>query len=138
LGVAAAAADESPFNAMAAANVPGGRQALWIVRNADTVSSFCNDIVGDVAGTLSGSVGAVIVFRLLDWQPQWDSALLSVLVVALTSALMVGGKAAAKTWAIEQATSIVFTAGRMLNLLERTGLISLRVRRNHKPGRARG
>lgn len=137
IGIAAAAADEAPFNAMAAANVAGGRQALWIARNAGAVTSFCNDVVGDIAGTLSGALGASIVYRLLVLQPGLDEALLSILVVSLVSAATVGGKAAVKSWALEQSTSIVLTAGRVLRLVERTGLISLQVRKNNKPGRSR-
>lgn len=132
IGIAAAAADESPFNAMAAANVPGGRQALWITRNAGAVTSFCNDVVGDVAGTLSGALGAAIVYRLIMLRPTLEEGILSIFVVSLISALTVGGKATIKTWALEQSTSIVYTAGRILSVVERLGLIRLNVRQRNK------
>ena len=43
LGIAATAASEPPFHAMAAEKVPGAKQAILIVRNADRFASFCND-----------------------------------------------------------------------------------------------
>src|SRR5690606_499240 len=47
IGIAAAAAEEAPFLAKAAKKVPGAREALYIVRNADRFSNFCNDVIGD-------------------------------------------------------------------------------------------
>src|SRR5690606_13900062 len=109
----------------------------WIVRNAGAVTSFCNDVVGDVAGTLSGAVGAAIVFRLASGGIDLADGVLSVLVISLTSAVTVGGKASLKSLAISRAAHIVFLAGRLLRLLERAGLIRLQIRKNNKVGRAR-
>ena len=138
IGVATAAAEEAPFHAMAAADRPGARHALWIVRNAGAVVSFCNDVVGDVAGTLSGAAGAAIVLRLLAMNPAMEEGLLSVLVLAFIAALTVGGKAAGKSFAINHATHIVHTVGRVLYVLDRVGLIRLRLGRPRRPGRANG
>lgn len=57
IGVSSAAATESPFHAQAATRKFGAKQAVRIVRNADRVSSFCNDVVGDISGILSGAWG---------------------------------------------------------------------------------
>ncbi|REJ32558.1 MAG: hypothetical protein DIU84_09925 [Bacillota bacterium] len=135
VGVAAAAADEKPFHAMAAARRPGARQAIWIVRNADAVVSFCNDVVGDVAGTLSGAAGAAIVVRVLALRPGLDETLMSVLMVGLVAALTVGGKAAGKGFALNQSTNIVYAAARVLYILEKAGLVRLQVRRSRRPAR---
>jgi len=135
VGVAAAAADEKPFHAMAAADRPGARQAIWIVRNADAVVSFCNDVVGDVAGTLSGAAGAAIVVRVLALRPGLDETLMSVLMVGLVAALTVGGKAAGKGFALNQSTNIVYAAARVLHILEKAGLVRLQVRRSRRPAR---
>src|SRR5690554_1680997 len=64
IGVAATAGNEAPFHAMASNKVSGAKQAIWLVRNADGVSTFCNDLVGDVAGTLSGAIGVAVIFRI--------------------------------------------------------------------------
>ncbi|HEX6988573.1 MAG TPA: hypothetical protein VF282_03835 [Bacillota bacterium] len=135
VGVAAAAASEKPFHAMAASDRPGARQAIWIVRNADAVASFCNDVVGDVAGTLSGAAGAAIVVRLLAFRPGVDQTVMSVLMVGLVAALTVGGKAAGKGFALSRSTTIVYAAARVLHILEKTGLVRLQLRRSRRPAR---
>jgi hypothetical protein len=53
IGTAATAASMPPFNARAAKKVSGAQQAVKIVQNADRVANFCNDVIGDIAGTLS-------------------------------------------------------------------------------------
>ena len=53
IGVAVTAADERPFHSMAARKTPGARQALALIRKANKVSSFCNDVVGDICGIVS-------------------------------------------------------------------------------------
>src|SRR5690625_7292953 len=55
LGVAATASKESPFNAMAAEKVVGAKEAVSITKNADKFASFCNDVIGDITGIISGS-----------------------------------------------------------------------------------
>ena len=84
IGVAVTAADPRPFHSMAAHKEKGAREALKLLRNADRVSSVCNDVVGDICGIVSGATGAVIVARLqkgLDL----ENVLISVGVTALIS-----------------------------------------------------
>ena len=64
IGVAVTAADPRPFHSMAAHKEKGAKEALKLLRNADRVSSVCNDVVGDICGIVSGATGAVIVARL--------------------------------------------------------------------------
>ena len=64
LGVAVTAADERPFHSAAAHREKGAKESLWLLRRASYVSSFCNDVVGDICGIVSGTTGAVIVTRL--------------------------------------------------------------------------
>lgn len=59
IGVAVTAADEVPFHAMASRKVPEAEDALRLIRNAGRVSSFCNDVIGDICGVISGSAAAV-------------------------------------------------------------------------------
>lgn len=133
IGVAAAAADEAPFHAMAAKRRAGARAALGLVRNADRVAAFANDVVGDVAGTLSGAAGAAIVVRILALRPGLDETIMSVLMVGVVAALTVGGKAAGKGFALNQSTTIVYAAARVLHILEKAGLVRLQLRRSRRP-----
>ena len=117
IGVAVTSADEKPFHSMAARKVPGGLEAIRLLRNAERVSSICNDVVGDICGVVSGSASATIAAQILrnfdfSW-PQTVSLLMSALVAGLT----VGGKAVGKTFAINSSTQIVSGVGRMIHYL---------------------
>ena len=57
IGVAVTSADEKPFHSMAARKVPGALESIRLLRNAERVSSICNDVVGDICGVVSGSAG---------------------------------------------------------------------------------
>ena len=48
VGVAVTAADARPFHSMAARRVKGAQEALSMLRHAEKVSSFCNDVIGDI------------------------------------------------------------------------------------------
>ena len=64
VGVAVTAADIAPFNSMNSRKVKGANMAVLFKQNADKVSSFCNDVVGDVCGIISGSTGSIIAITL--------------------------------------------------------------------------
>lgn len=118
IGMAVATADEKPFHSMAARKVPGSQEAIRLLRNAERVSSICNDVVGDICGIVSGATGAVIVARLqsgLNFQSVW----ISVGVTALVSGLTIGGKAIGKPFAMNQSKQVVYLAGRFLHLFHR-------------------
>ena len=48
VGVAVASAQERPFHSMAAKKVPGAAESIMLLRNANRVSSICNDVIGDI------------------------------------------------------------------------------------------
>lgn len=118
IGVASTSATEKEFHSMAAHRVRGAREAVWMVRNAEKVSSICNDVVGDICGIVSGATGAVIVSQL---QQAFNTrtVLISVGVTALISGLTIGGKALSKTFAMKQSTRVVYWAGRFLHVFHR-------------------
>lgn len=118
LGTAVTAAQEGPFHAMAAKKVYGAREAIRLVRNADRVANFSNDLVGDICGTVSGAVGASIVFQLVTSHPHINEVYMSTVAIGMISALTVGGKAYAKTYAMKDAEEIVLLAGKVLAGIE--------------------
>jgi len=122
VGVSATAGEEAPFHAMATNRVPGAKEAIWLVRNADSVSTFCNDLIGDVAGTLSGAVGVAIVFNLGRLSAGLGETLANTFMVALIAALTVGGKSMGKNFAISNSTTILMVVGRVLHSLGRVGI----------------
>ena len=114
IGMAVASADEKPFHSMAARKVRGAQEAIRLLRNAERVSSICNDVVGDICGVVSGSASAAIAVQVLEsftfaW-PQVMTLLMSALVAGLT----VGGKAIGKTFAINSCTKIVYMVGKII------------------------
>ncbi|WP_096201192.1 hypothetical protein [Bacillus sp. FJAT-45350] len=122
IGVAATAAEEKPFHAMAAERLVGAKHAVMITRNADRFANFCNDVIGDIAGIISGTASAYVVLQLSLQMGHEDGSVyqfaISVLFTSVVAALTVGGKSFGKTLAIEFATPIIYQVGRLLYILE--------------------
>ena len=117
IGVAVTSADEKPFHSMAARKVPGAQEAIRLLRNAERVSSICNDVIGDICGVVSGSASATIAAEVLsNFEFSWPR-LITLAMSAVVAALTVGGKAIGKTFAINSSTAIVHGVGRAMHLL---------------------
>ena len=115
IGVAVMSANEKPFHSMAAKKVPGAAEALKLLRNAEKVSNFCNDVIGDICGVISGSAAATIAARVLAMHPGMREIVLTLAMSALAAGLTVGGKACGKSFAIDSSTSVVRTAAMVLH-----------------------
>ena len=114
IGMAVATADEKPFHSMAARKVPGAHEAIKLLRNAERVSSICNDVVGDICGVVSGSASAAIAALILtNADVAWPRGV-SLVMSALVAGLTVGGKAIGKTIAVNSCTAIVHTVGKVI------------------------
>ena len=117
IGMAVATADEKPFHSMAARKVPGAQESIALLRNAERVSSICNDVVGDICGVVSGSASATIAAQILsNFEFSWPQ-IASLAMSALAAGLTVGGKAIGKSFAVNSCTSIVHTVGKMVYTL---------------------
>ncbi|SDC00552.1 hypothetical protein SAMN05421734_103327 [Pelagirhabdus alkalitolerans] len=123
LGVAATAAVEKPFHAMASEKVYGAKEAVLIVRNADRFASFCNDVVGDISGVISGTASALVVLQLAQVLGAGDGSFIqitvNVIMTSIVAALTVGGKAMGKYLGIYHTTSIIIVVGKAIALIER-------------------
>lgn len=117
IGIAAASATEKEFHSMAAKKVSGAKEAVWLSRNANKVSSICNDVVGDISGIISGATGAIIIARLTAGMEALPVTIISLTVTGLIAALTIGGKAVGKGFGIGYSIQIVFAVGRILSLL---------------------
>ena len=112
IGVAVMSASEKPFHSMAARKVPGAAEALKLLRNAEKVSNFCNDVIGDICGVVSGSASAVIAVKALT---QVKSDMLSQLIMsALVAGVTISGKAFGKNIATSQSTNIVHIVSKII------------------------
>jgi len=116
IGVAVTVASEAPFHSMAAKRERGALESLRLIKNADKVASFCNDVVGDVTGIISGTTAALIAARLMEGLST-ENLLFPLLISGAVTGLTVGGKAVGKTVAINNSTAIVHRVGRLINFL---------------------
>lgn len=114
IGVAVTSADEKPFHSMAARKVPGAQEAIRLLRNAERVSSICNDVIGDICGVVSGSASATIAAQVIAKSDFSWSQMVTLILSALVAGLTVGGKAIGKSFAIGSCTTIVHTVGRVI------------------------
>ena len=114
IGMAVATADEKPFHSMAARKVLGAQESIALLRNAERVSSICNDVVGDICGVVSGSASATIAAQILSGFDMTWPQVVSLAMSALAAGLTVGGKAIGKSFAVNSCTEIVFSVGKLL------------------------
>ncbi|HLR75149.1 MAG TPA: hypothetical protein VK077_07715 [Virgibacillus sp.] len=136
LGIASAAADEAPFHAMAAEKVNGAKEAIAIIKNADKFSSFCNDVIGDISGIVSGTATVVVVLQItsiLGYSEGSSMELtLSVIFTSFVAAITVGGKAIGKYFAINASTNIIMLTGKLIAFVESKFKVEIISRLNQK------
>ena len=116
VGMAVATADEKPFHAMASRKVRGAKECIMLLRNAERVSSICNDVVGDICGVVSGSASATIAAQVLANFELSFASIVPLVLSSLVAALTVGGKAVGKGIAVKGCTDIVYHAGQVIYL----------------------
>ena len=142
IGIAATAADEIPFHAMASNRIHGAKHSIQIIRNADRFASFCNDVIGDISGIVSGTATAIVIVQLsisFNWE---ESSIAegvgSIILTSLIAALTVGGKAMGKTLAIRYSKDIIFAVGKLLYFLEEHfQIVIIKGNKGKKPKRKR-
>ncbi len=110
IGNAVVAVDETTFHSMAASKVKGAKESITLIRNAPMVANLFNDVIGDIAGIISGSTATAIVLAI-EKGFGIKSILLSIAMSGFVAALTVGGKALGKGFAIARARYIVYYTG---------------------------
>ncbi len=114
IGVAVTSCDTTPIISMASRKVYGAKTALWLTKNSDTVSSVCNDIVGDIFSIISGACSAALVVKITMTLNETWQVVLSIVVSAIVSAMTIGGKAFMKKIAIDNSKDFVMFVARFL------------------------
>lgn len=117
IGIAITAADETPFHAMASKKIHGAKIAIKLIRNADKVSTFCNDVVGDISGIVSGSVGIIIAQKVIYEFSSLSSTAVNVGIGAIIASITICGKSIGKTYALENNNKILSKVSRLLDLI---------------------
>ncbi|MDF2503332.1 CNNM domain-containing protein [Clostridium sp.] len=116
IGIAVTAANETPFHAMASKKIHGAKIAIRLIRNADKVSTFCNDVVGDISGIVSGSVGIFIAQKIVH-EFMINSTVVNVGIGAVIASMTICGKAVGKTYALENDNKIVSKVSKLMYLI---------------------
>lgn len=119
IGIAVTAAQEQPFHAMAADKVTGAKCAIKLLKNAGVVSNFCNDVIGDICGIVSGVAGASIIIQLNSTVFPINRAVMTIVLTGFVASLTVGGKAMGKGVAIDQSQQIVFKTATVIDFINR-------------------
>mgnify|MGYP000872156351 FL=1 len=117
IGIAVTASDEKSFHSMAANKIEEAKYAVKLIRNAGQVSNFCNDVVGDISGIISGAAGTTIIYKLIDRYSIKNGTILSIIITALIASFTVGGKALGKGIAINNSEKIIFQISKVLKLM---------------------
>lgn len=118
IGIAVTAAKEKPFHSMAANKIKEARYAIRLVQNASQVSNFCNDVIGDISGIVSGAIGTTIIFRIINIYPLLNSTIMTIVLTSLIASLTVGGKAFGKSIALLHSEEIIYKIAVILNFVE--------------------
>lgn len=107
VGIAITVADIKTFNSMASKQVKGAKLAIKLIKNSEKASSFCNDVIGDICGIISGSAGVALA-NIIATNFNFNLLIVSLLITAIIAALTIGGKAMGKATAINKSTLILF------------------------------
>ena len=118
IGVAITTSDISVFNSLTTKKKKGAKTAIWLKKNADKVSTFCNDVIGDICGIISGSTGAVIAINMSSVF-KFNGLITTVIVMSIISAITIGGKAIEKTYAINNSNKIVYKFACILSIFKK-------------------
>ncbi len=118
IGVAVTSTTDSPLHAMSAKKIKGAKTAVSFKKNADKVSSFCNDVIGDICGIISGTVGVTIastISKIYKLNIFWTGLVITSLIASLT----IGGKAFFKSIAIKNSNQIVYYTAKVIAVFDR-------------------
>lgn len=115
IGTAITTAEETAFHSLSSRKIKGARAAIRLIRAKDKASNFCNDIIGDICGIVSGSAAAAIIAYFTVNARSSYELFISLVITGFVAALTVSGKALGKTVAIKHNNSIVYFVAKILS-----------------------
>lgn len=118
VGMAVTSAEETPFHSMAARRVYGAKTAIKLLKSADKVSNFCNDVIGDICGIISGSASTYIVIEIVALGQWQNVTYVEAIIGALVAALTVGGKSLGKRIAMNNSNQIIYKVAVILRFFK--------------------
>ena len=115
IGISVTSASEAPFHAMGTRGIKGSKEAIKLIRNAEKVSSFCNDVIGDIVGIVSGGLVATIAATIVRSSESTNEMVLNIFLSGVVAAVTIGGKAMGKSVAINNGNKILSIAGSVIH-----------------------
>lgn len=115
VGVAITTCDIKPFHSMSSKRIKYASTGIKLINNLAKVSSFCNDVIGDICGIISGSAG-VLIASTLSSKFNLNLLITSLITTSLIAAFTIGGKALGKQTAIKNSTKIVKTFAQTIHI----------------------
>ncbi len=115
IGISVTVADKKVFHSMAAKKVNGAKLALKLIARDAKVSSFCNDVIGDICGILSGAAASTIAILLAN-KLNINLFFTTLIITSIIAALTIGGKALGKSIAINYSNKILFKFTQVLSI----------------------
>ena len=89
-----------------------------MLKNADKVSSFCNDVIGDICNIISGSAGVVVATTLTN-NFDINITISTLLVTSIIASLTIGGKAIGKCIAVRKSEYIVTKVTKIMHAFKK-------------------
>lgn len=116
IGTAVLSCDIKTLHSKASQKLKGAKEAINLAKNSSGVSSFCNDVIGDICGIISGSLIAVFVMNLF---VNNNISLWNIVFSSVLSSLTVGGKSLGKELGVKNANEIIYCAGKFISFFKR-------------------
>lgn len=115
VGVSVTSADEKVFHSMNSRKVKGAKVAVIFKKNADKVASFCNDVIGDICGIVSGAAATTIAVGISNTL-NFNLLFVNLTVAAIVASLTIGGKAMGKSFAMNKSDIILYEFAKFISI----------------------
>lgn len=118
IGVAVTAGSIVEFNKLVKDNIKGAKEGRLLLTNAEKVSVFCCDIIGDICGILSGACGASILIKIISESNSPIKIIISSIISGLIAGLTIFFKSIEKGYAVNSSTNIILKIGKLLSVFK--------------------
>ena len=118
IGTSVLTSNIANFHSMASYKVKGSKESIKLIKNKTNIASFCNDVIGDICGIVSGSMGAVIAINISNTF-KIDKTIAAFLIASIISSITVGGKAISKKYATNNSDKIVLFVGKIKSIVKK-------------------
>ena len=115
IGTAVLTANEATFHAKSSKKIKGAKESIYLIKNSNRIASICNDVIGDICGIVSGSVGAMLSMYISN-VTTINQIYSTLIISSLISSLTVGGKAIGKKYAVDKSDVIIEKVGKSLSI----------------------